>query len=127
MAHLKQLIHEIHRRSLWQVLGIYLVASWLVFQVVQTLTEGLGLPDWVPPIALILLLIGLPIVLATAFVQEGGGARGEEPNRASMAPGEVPSAADTGESAELAASGGAGSWRSAGAGGAAVSRDPIPS
>ena len=59
MSTFKRLIHEIHRRSLWQVLGIYLVVSWLVFQVVQTLTEGLGLPDWVPPFALILLLIGL--------------------------------------------------------------------
>jgi tetratricopeptide (TPR) repeat protein len=79
MTGLNKLIHEAHRRSLWQVLGIYLVASWLVFQVVQTLTEGLGLPDWVPPFALILLLIGLPIVVATAFVQEGmgGGARTE--------------------------------------------------
>ena len=75
MTGLKNLIHEAHRRSLWQVLGIYLVASWLVFQVVQTLTEGLGLPDWVPPFALILLLIGLPIVIGTAFVQEGMGGR----------------------------------------------------
>ena len=73
MTGLKKLIHEAHRRSLWQVLGIYLVASWLVFQVAQTLTEGLGLPDWVPPFALILLLIGLPIVIGTAFVQEGMG------------------------------------------------------
>ncbi len=59
MSIFKRLIHEAHGRSLWQVLGIHLVASWLVFQVVQTLTEGLGLPDWVPPFALILLLIGL--------------------------------------------------------------------
>jgi tetratricopeptide (TPR) repeat protein len=72
MTGLKNLINEAHRRSLWQVLGIYLVASWLAFQVVQTLTEGLGLPDWVPPFALVLLLIGFPIVLATAFVQEAG-------------------------------------------------------
>jgi tetratricopeptide (TPR) repeat protein len=82
MTGLKTLINEAHRRSLWQVIGIYLVASWLVFQVVQTLTEGLGLPDWVPPFALILLLIGLPIVVATAFVQEGGpvaGSRAETP------------------------------------------------
>lgn len=28
MKRLRQLIHEIHRRSLWQVLGIYVVASW---------------------------------------------------------------------------------------------------
>ncbi len=71
MSGLKRLIHEIHRRSLWQVLGIYLLASWIVFQVIQTLTEGLGLPEWFPALAVVLLLIGLPIVLATAFVQEG--------------------------------------------------------
>ena len=72
MERLRQLIHEIHRRSLWQVLGIYLVASWAVLQVVDTLVGTLGLPEWFPPLALALLLVGLPIVLATAFVQEGG-------------------------------------------------------
>ena len=71
MAGLKGLIHEIHRRSLWQVLLIYAGASWLVFEAVQTFTEGLGLPGWFPAFALVLLLVGLPIVLATAFVQEG--------------------------------------------------------
>ena len=53
MAHLKQLIHEIHRRSLWQVLGIYLVGSWLALQVVDTLAGALNLPDWAPPLALL--------------------------------------------------------------------------
>ncbi|MCK5410596.1 MAG: hypothetical protein KAJ67_00805, partial [Gemmatimonadetes bacterium] len=71
MAHLKQLIHEIHRRSLWQVLGIYLIGSWLVLQVVDTLAGALNLPDWAPALALFLLIVGLPIVLATAFVQVG--------------------------------------------------------
>ena len=71
MTRLRQLIHEIHRRSLWQVLGIYVVGSWFVLQVVDTIVGALKLPDWAPPIALILLIIGLPIVLATAFVQEG--------------------------------------------------------
>lgn len=71
MAGLKQLIHEIHRRSLWQVLTIYGVASWLIYEVVEALTSGLGLPQWLPAFAIVLLLLGLPIVLATAFVQEG--------------------------------------------------------
>ncbi len=71
MGRPKQLIREIHRRSLWQVLAIYLVASWVVYQVVQGLTEGLRLPEWFPALAVVLLLTGLPIVLATAFVQEG--------------------------------------------------------
>lgn len=73
MSRLKQLIHEVHRRSLWQVLGIYLAASWLALQVVETLADSVGLPDWFPPVAFGLLIVGLPIVLATAFVQEGMG------------------------------------------------------
>ncbi|NIP82612.1 MAG: hypothetical protein GWM90_26695, partial [Gemmatimonadetes bacterium] len=71
MHGLERLVRELHRRSLWQVLAIYAGASWIVFEVVQTLTEGLGLPGWLPSVALVLLLVGLPVVLATAFVQEG--------------------------------------------------------
>ncbi len=73
MSRLKDLIHEIHRRSLWQVLGIYVVGGWIAFQVAQTLTEGLGLPAWFPGLALGLLIVLLPVVLATAFVREGVG------------------------------------------------------
>jgi len=73
---LKRLIHEIHRRSLLQVLGIYIFASWAVLQVVDTLGGALRLPEWLEPVALVLLIVGLPIVLATAFVQEGGPRRG---------------------------------------------------
>ncbi len=70
MASLKQLIHEIHRRSLWQVLMIYLGASWAVMEATNQIVEQYLLPEWVYPAALILLLIGFPIVLATAFVRE---------------------------------------------------------
>ena len=68
---MKKLIHEAHRRSLWQVLGIYLAGSWIALQVVAQLADSVGFPDWVEPFALVLLVIGLPIVMATAFVQEG--------------------------------------------------------
>jgi tetratricopeptide (TPR) repeat protein len=71
MSGLKRLIAEIHRRSLWQVLGIYLVGAWIGYEIIQALTEGLGLPDWVPGFAVVIFIIGLPIVLATALVQEG--------------------------------------------------------
>jgi TolB-like protein len=78
---LKQFIREIHRRSLWQVLGIYLVGSWVAYEIVATLTESLGLPSWFPAQAIVLIIIGLPIVLATAFVQEGVGRhRGAHPD-----------------------------------------------
>jgi eukaryotic-like serine/threonine-protein kinase len=68
---LRAIIVEVHRRSIWQVLGVYLFGSWLGYQVILALTDGLGLPHWVPPFAVVLFIIGLPIVLATAFVQEG--------------------------------------------------------
>ncbi len=96
MDRLKQLIHEVHRRSLWQVLGIFLAASWGVLQVVEVLTETAGLPDWTPTMALVLLLLGLPVCLATAFVQEGlpgdSGPSSADPSNASL--GTTPAGAD---------------------------------
>ena len=77
---MKNLVREVHRRSLWQVLGIYLAGSWIALQVVETLADSVGLPAWVQPFAVVLLVIGFPIVMATAFVQEGvrGGTAGSE-------------------------------------------------
>jgi tetratricopeptide (TPR) repeat protein len=57
------------KSGLWQVLALYAGASWLVLQVVDVVKDNLGLPDWVFPFALLLLLIGLPIIVATAVVQ----------------------------------------------------------
>ena len=71
MSRLKNLIHEVHRRSLWQVLAIYVAVAWVVLQAVEVLTSSYGLPPWFPALAAALLLMGLPFVLATAFVQEG--------------------------------------------------------
>jgi tetratricopeptide (TPR) repeat protein len=71
MSRIKSLIHEIHRRSIWQVLAIYGATAWLVLQAVEVLVGAYGLPQWFPALAAALLLMGLPFVLATAFVQEG--------------------------------------------------------
>jgi tetratricopeptide (TPR) repeat protein/TolB-like protein len=71
------LTREIHRRSLWQVLGAYLAVGWIALQVIEVLMGTIGLPAWVPVVTLIILLFGLPIVLATAFIQEGFRRRSE--------------------------------------------------
>ena len=60
---------RIRKARLVQVLLVYLGASWLILQVVNELTEALSLPAWLSPVAVILLLIGLLIILATAWVQ----------------------------------------------------------
>ncbi len=71
MSGLKRLINEIHRRSLWQVLAIYLLGAAVGYQLIEALVSGLGLPAWFPALAIVLFIVGLPIVLATAFTQEG--------------------------------------------------------
>lgn len=70
MSRLRRLVREIHRRSLWQVVGIYAVGCWIAYQVVLDVSQGLGLPEWLPALAAMLFVVGLPIVVATAFVQE---------------------------------------------------------
>jgi tetratricopeptide (TPR) repeat protein len=60
---------RIHKGRLFQVLAIYLGASWLVLQVADALTRALSLPEWVTPAAILLLLAGLLVVLATAWIQ----------------------------------------------------------
>jgi hypothetical protein len=58
------------RRTFLSVLGIYLAGSWVVLQVVDVLKQNLDLPPWAFSLALTLLLIGLPIVVATAWLQD---------------------------------------------------------
>jgi TolB-like protein/Flp pilus assembly protein TadD len=73
MSKLKKLIAEIHRRSLWQVLLIYIGAAWACFELIATVAETMGLPGWLPGLAIVLFLLGLPFVVATALVREEPG------------------------------------------------------
>jgi hypothetical protein len=68
---IRKLAREIDRRPVLAVLVLFLVLSWAALEVVDFLTTGLGLPFWTPRLALVLLVIGLPIVLATTVVQGG--------------------------------------------------------
>lgn len=52
-----------------RVLAVYLGASWMVVEAADLLQEQLSLPSWVVPVTLILLLVGLVVVAATALVQ----------------------------------------------------------
>ena len=70
------MLDSTHRNSLWKVVGLYAAGSWLVLQVVDVLTQNVGLPPWVFTLALVLLIIGLPIVGATAYLHGLGGTMG---------------------------------------------------
>jgi dienelactone hydrolase len=74
---LKKLFQEMHTRSLWQVLGLYAAGSWIGLQVLDVLTQNVGLPAWVFRLALGLLALGLPVVVLTALAQ-GLGRKGRD-------------------------------------------------
>jgi formylglycine-generating enzyme required for sulfatase activity/predicted esterase len=56
-------------RSLWQVLGAYAAASWFCLQIIDVLTQNMGLPAWVFTLTLGILIVGLPVTAATAYFQ----------------------------------------------------------
>ena len=69
MSGLRDLIREVHRRSIWWALGAYIAVGWLVFELIQQIAESAN-QLWLPNVALVLLLIGLPIVVGTALVRD---------------------------------------------------------
>ncbi|MBT8487254.1 MAG: hypothetical protein KJO65_00370 [Gemmatimonadetes bacterium] len=67
-------LERLKRARIVQVLVFYLGASWVILQVVDVLQESLALPDWIAPVAVILLMIGLVIIASTAMIQSSAAA-----------------------------------------------------
>ena len=61
------LIGEIHRRSVWQVMGSYAVVAWVILQLAETLRGLIGLPLWFGPAVVVVVLLGFPVLLITAL------------------------------------------------------------
>lgn len=64
------LLSELRRRNVFRVAAAYLVAAWLVMQVIAVISDAAGMPDWADSLALILLIAGLPVVLFIAWAFE---------------------------------------------------------
>ncbi|HSK18923.1 MAG TPA: tetratricopeptide repeat protein [Longimicrobiales bacterium] len=69
MSEQPSLWDRIRRARVFQVLAVYLGASWVVLQIADVLVDALTLPPWVVPVTLILLLVGMVVILATAWIQ----------------------------------------------------------
>ncbi|MEZ5559723.1 MAG: tetratricopeptide repeat protein [Pseudomonadales bacterium] len=65
---IKRWLTELRRRKVLRVAGAYVVAGWGVLQGVEALVPLLGLPDWTVTLVALLLLAGLPVSVATAWV-----------------------------------------------------------
>jgi len=64
------LLAELRRRSVFRVAAAYLIAGWVVLQVVELIAGVTGLPAWASAFALVLLIVGLPIALIIAWAFE---------------------------------------------------------
>jgi len=64
------LFEELKRRNVIRVGIAYVVASWLVAQVLQLVFETFGTPDWVMKTVLALMAVGLPFVLFFSWAFE---------------------------------------------------------
>jgi TolB-like protein/tetratricopeptide (TPR) repeat protein len=63
-------ISELKRRNVLRMAALYVVAAWLVMQVVGVLIDLGTLPQWVGPFVLPLLLVGFPIALVLSWFYE---------------------------------------------------------
>ena len=61
---------ELRRRRIYRIAATYLVVAWLAVQVVNNLSPALRLPEWASSLVVLLLLIGFPITLIFAWVQQ---------------------------------------------------------
>lgn len=65
-----KLVTELKRRNVFRVGAAYLVASWLIVQIVSAIREPLGLPIWFETMVLVLLGIAFPFALILAWAYE---------------------------------------------------------
>ncbi|MGI9264283.1 MAG: hypothetical protein ACR2QU_05105, partial [Gammaproteobacteria bacterium] len=61
---------NIKRQRLYKVTMAYAVAAWLAVQVTDVMAPVLLLPDWSVRFVLTIALLGLPVVLTVAWVQQ---------------------------------------------------------
>lgn len=65
-----KLFEELKRRNVFRVAVAYTVVGWLIIQVIDIVLPRLGLPEWVPTLIIVLVLIGLPIAIILAWAFE---------------------------------------------------------
>ena len=58
---------ELNRRKVLRTVGAYAVAVFVVLQLMDAAVEPLRLPDWLPTLVVIVLILGFPLVFILAW------------------------------------------------------------
>lgn len=69
MERLRTLGARLHDQSVWQVLVSYVLGSWLILQITETMSSLVGLPLWMGQGVVFVLLMGVPVLFAIAIAK----------------------------------------------------------
>ncbi|NKI35600.1 tetratricopeptide repeat protein [Wenzhouxiangella sp. XN79A] len=85
---MRSFLHQLRRRNVLKSMATYLVAAWLIVQVLDVVGPPLGMPPWVMTFAVISLAVGFPIAVVISWFFEfgAGGFRRETDDDRSPAP-----------------------------------------
>jgi len=61
---------ELCRRNVIRVAAVYVASFWLLFQIVDLVIEHTNAPEWVMPVFVQVLLVGLPIAIIASWLLE---------------------------------------------------------
>ena len=67
---LSAVLTELNRRKVLRTVGAYAVAVFVVLQLMDAAVEPLRLPDWLPTLVVIVLILGFPLVFILAWQYE---------------------------------------------------------
>jgi len=89
---MREFFSELKRRQVVKVGIAYLIASWVVMQLADTIFPAMNLPEWSTSLVLGLLIVGLPLALVLSWVFDitSGGIRrtaAASPSAAGVTPG----------------------------------------
>jgi len=69
---MQTLLHELKRRRVFRVAGIYGVVAWVIGQVADVVFPALQLPEWTITFVVALLILGFPVAMFFAWVFDIG-------------------------------------------------------
>ena len=65
---LSRLWNELKRRKVFGVVTTYAATAYIIIEVTNNLVDSLHLPDWIGPIVVLLLAIGLPVAVILSWI-----------------------------------------------------------
>ena len=59
---------ELKRRNVFRVIVMYAGAAYVIIELVNNVAEPLRLPEWVPVIVILLLIVGFPVTAVLSWM-----------------------------------------------------------